>query len=55
VEGGEEAFADEWYWSSTQHAADDDCAWSQDFSNGYQNDSGKSARLRARAVRRFAI
>ncbi len=55
VEGGEQAFADEWYWSSTQHASYDDCAWRQHFSYGYQYSTTKSAELRARAVRRFAI
>ena len=55
AEGGEQAFADEWYWSSTQHASDDDGAWTQDFYNGDQNNNNKSAELRARAVRRFAI
>jgi hypothetical protein len=55
AEGGEQAFADEWYWSSTQHAAHADCAWGQDFDDGYQSTGGKSAQLRARAVRRFPI
>jgi hypothetical protein len=55
AEGGAEAFADEWYWSSTQHAAYEDCAWYQDFDGGYQVISLKSASLRARAVRRFVI
>jgi len=55
VEGGEQAFEAEWYWSSTQHAAYDDCAWGQGFDDGNQGYYGKSAELRARAVRRFAI
>jgi hypothetical protein len=56
AEGGEQAFGDEWYWSSTQHAANDDYAWYQNFYYGDQNVDGlKSASLRARAVRRFAI
>jgi hypothetical protein len=54
AQGGEQAFVDEWYWSSTQHAAYDDCAWGQNFLNGTQT-STKSASFRARAVRRFAI
>jgi hypothetical protein len=54
-EGGEQAFADEWYWSSTQHASDDGYAWNQVFGNGLQYDCLKSAELRARAVRRFSI
>jgi hypothetical protein len=53
--GGEQAFADEWYWSSTQHAAFDDYAWYQYFGNGYQSLTSKSASLRARAVRRLPI
>jgi hypothetical protein len=55
ADDGEQAFANEWYWSSTQHAASDDYAWTQDFDSGYQTRDGKSASLRARAVRRFAI
>jgi hypothetical protein len=55
ADGGEQAFADEWYWSSTQHAANDDYAWCQDFDYGNQTSTSKSASLRARAVRRFAI
>ena len=53
--GGEQAFEEAWYWTSTQHAAFGDFAWSQYFSNGYQSICGKSAGLRARAVRRFVI
>jgi hypothetical protein len=55
VEGGEQDFADDWYWSSTQHASYDGSAWTQDFDYGDQDDTSKSAELRARAVRRFAI
>jgi len=55
AEGGEQAFAGEWYWSSTQHAANDYCAWFQDFSSGIQGSNDESAELRARAVRRFVI
>jgi hypothetical protein len=54
-EGGEEAFAPEWYWSSTQHAAGSDYAWQQDFDNGYQVVTHKDDEVRARAVRRLAI
>jgi len=53
--GGEQAFADEWYWSSTQHASGADYAWYQTFDYGYQLTNYTSAELRARAVRRFAI
>jgi hypothetical protein len=55
MEGGEQAFSDDWYWSSTQHAADASYAWGQSFVNGDQDDDIKSVSLRARAVRRFAI
>jgi hypothetical protein len=46
---------DGWYWTSTQHAADPDYAWVQDFSFGYQGDDRKSSEYRARAVRRILI
>ena len=54
-EGGAEAFEDGWYWSSTQHAGNDDYAWCQNFSSGYQYDGRKDGQLRARAVRRFPL
>jgi hypothetical protein len=54
-QGGSEAFEQEWYWSSTQHASYSDCAWSQHFSYGYQDYNRKYDELRARAVRRLAI
>lgn len=54
-QGGSEAFEQEWYWSSTQHASDPDCAWDQDFSYGDQSYGHKFYELRARAVRRLAI
>jgi hypothetical protein len=50
-EGGDEAFAPSWYWSSTQYSADD--AWCQDFDNGNQYFNDKDNTLLARAVRRF--
>ena len=53
--GAAEAFELDWYWSSTQHAADSDFAWDQDFDDGGQTRNNKSAELRARAVRRLAI
>jgi len=53
--GGEQAFEEEWYWTSTQHAAYDDCAWTQGFYDGLQSYDSMSAGRRARAVRRFAI
>ena len=41
------------YWTSTQCSADD--AWFQDFYDGSQRFDDKSAELRVRAVRRFAL
>jgi hypothetical protein len=43
-------FEPAWHWSSEQYSAS--IAWSQGFSYGNQNGTGKSAELRARAVRR---
>jgi hypothetical protein len=43
------------YWSGEQHAAHDDYAWNQYFLYGFQYDNLKSAKLRARAVRRLTI
>jgi hypothetical protein len=48
-----EAFARDWYWSSTQYSAD--YAWCQDFDGGDQSSLGKDYELRARAVRRFSV
>lgn len=53
--GNAEAFADEIYWSSTQHASDSYYAWFQNFYNGYQYYWFKGHYFRARAVRRLAI
>jgi hypothetical protein len=53
--GGAEAFADEIYWSSTQHASGSNYAWSQHFSNGCQSYWFKGHHFRARVVRRLAI
>jgi hypothetical protein len=52
-EGGAEAFADEWYWTSTQYSAHD--AWYQDFTDGNQSAYYKDGRGRVRAVRRVKI
>ena len=52
---GAEAFADTWYWTSTQHAAHSDSAWCQSFSYGSQSNFSKDFQLRARAVRRLVI
>lgn len=48
-------FENAWYWSSEQHAHDDDYAWLQNFDHGYQSGSRKSYTDRARAVRRVPI
>jgi hypothetical protein len=53
--GGSEAFEQEWYWSSTQHASYSDYAWYQTFSYGNQHHYHKYDELRARAVRRLVI
>ena len=53
--GADEAFAENWYWSSTQHASVSDYAWSQSFDNGHQYNLYKSSELRARAVRRLIL
>jgi hypothetical protein len=47
--GSAEAFEPNGYWSSTQSSDSD--AWCQLFNNGFQSYFGKSAELRARAVR----
>ena len=54
--GAAEAFATDWYWSSTQHVSVSGVAWSQYFYNGYQyNYYDTNYKLRARAVRRLSI
>ncbi len=45
----EDQFQKDWYWTSEQSSASG--AWCQGFDNGLQGSSGKSAELRARAVR----
>lgn len=50
-----EQFQPNWYWSSEQDAADDSCAWVQDFDDGGQDDGHKSYECRAHAVRRLLI
>jgi len=49
--GGEEAFEEAAYWSSTQHAGNSYNAWYQYFNDGDQFNSSKSSELRVRAVR----
>ena len=50
-----ELFQKTWYWSREQYAGAAGSAWCQDFDDGYQYSSDKSACLRARAVRRVPI
>ncbi len=50
-----ELFAKEWYWSDAPFAGDEQCAWSQNFYNGYQSLTHETRKLRARAVRREPI
>lgn len=52
---GTEQFESAWYWTSTQYAGDDECAWFQYFRNGDQDTSLKDYECRARAVRRVLI
>lgn len=52
-DGGSEAFADEWYWSSTQYS--EGSAWLQVFNYGNQSYSGKGSEFRARAVRLIPV
>jgi hypothetical protein len=54
-DGEANAFDAAWYWSSTQHAGDPDCAWLQFFGDGGQFCDHKSNQYRARAVRRLVI
>ena len=53
--GGEQAFEEDGYWSSTQHASLSGTAWGQYFYDGFQYDDFKSYEGRARAVRRLPI
>ena len=53
--GGEQAFDEALYWSSTQHASDSAYAWIQGFGGGGQCGVRKSFYYRARAVRRLPI
>jgi hypothetical protein len=50
-----EAFEEDWYWTSTQHAGNSDYAWIQNFGDGYQSNDLKDDRYLARAVRSVAI
>ena len=55
ADNGREAFERDWYWSSTQYAANDAYAWFQSFGWGGQNDARKSNEYRVRLVRRLPI
>ena len=52
-EGGSEAFAGAWYWSSTQYSAY--TAWTQCFSDGTQGTAYKDSYYRVRAFRSIKI
>ena len=52
-DGGPEAFAQEWYWTSTEFAAY--YAWVQNVGNGLQGDNVKDSACRCRAVRKILI
>ena len=54
-EGGPEAFALAFYWSSTQPPATPDSAFGQDFGDGRQSDARKSFKCPVRTVRRYRI
>lgn len=51
--GGAEAFAADYYWSSTEYSAT--YAWTQNFNIGYQFNDFKTSSTYVRAVRRLAI
>lgn len=53
--GGQEAFEEAIYWTSTQHVSDSDGAWYQNFSTGGQDYLTTGSKRRARAVRKFLI
>lgn len=53
--GGDEAFDDGWYWSSTQYVSDSDYAWYQTFRYGSQGYDHTVSKGRARAVRRLPL
>lgn len=55
LKGSDDAFAEEVYWTSEQHASYSGSAWCQDFSDGYQGSYHKASSYRARAVRRVVI
>lgn len=53
--GGDQAFDDAWYWSSTQYASGSDYAWLQHFDDGLQLYGLTTSQYSARAVRRLEI
>ena len=52
-QGGTEAFADAWYWSSSQRSASS--AFGMNFDGGLQNCGGKDIELRVRPVRAIPL
>jgi hypothetical protein len=55
VDGTENAFERDWYWTDKQHESDSDSAWVQSFDWGGQDYYHKSYKIRARLVRRVPI
>ena len=53
--GAAEAFAEDWYWSSTEHASYSGYAWVVYFVDGGQGSYGKGYGFGVRAVRRLKI
>jgi len=53
--GGAQAFAADFYWSSTQRNVALDTAWRISFDNGVPNSDSKTTSLRVRAVRRVPV
>ena len=53
--GGSEAFAQRWYWSSTEDAPYSGYAWIVGFGSGYQLNDRKNGHFGVRAVRRLKI
>jgi hypothetical protein len=51
----ENAFAEDWYWTSEQSAVGPAYAWFQSFNSGSQNSLPKDLNYRARAVRRLLV
>ena len=53
--GAEEAFEEEWYWSSTEYAPSSGYAWFVGFSGGHQDNRLKLGNFGVRAVRKIKL